>query len=158
MIPVTLPPGRLRLTTRPAWTGSVAITKTIRNRCRRGLGSDSRRRLGGFQIDGKFEIRGLFDGEIARLRSPQNFGDVGGGAPPHGASVHAIRHESARIDVVSKDEHCWQAVPDRKFRNVRALRRERRTRQHVHHLRFALHDRSKSCIEIIWWIFKLERA
>ena len=29
VMPVTLPPGRLRLTTRPAWTGSTPITKTI---------------------------------------------------------------------------------------------------------------------------------
>src|SRR6516162_2357725 len=40
--PVTLPPGRLRLATRPSLTGSPAVTKTIGDRRSRRLGYNCR--------------------------------------------------------------------------------------------------------------------
>jgi hypothetical protein len=36
-------------------------------------------RFGGLEIDREFEIGGLFDRQIRRLRPPKNLGDVGGG-------------------------------------------------------------------------------
>src|SRR6516164_7693860 len=114
-------------------------------------------RLRGLQVDGKLEIRGLLHWQLGRLRSAQNLRDVGGGTPPQGAYVHAIRHEPARLDVDSEPEHRRQAMCDRQIGDAPALWREQGTRYDLQQLRFALHHRSKRRVEIVGWIFQLER-
>jgi hypothetical protein len=70
LAPVILPPGRLRLATRPVWTGSPPALKTIGMvvvACEQRRRHFEAERLSGFQVDDQLEPGWLGDRQIARL-------------------------------------------------------------------------------------------
>src|SRR5262249_7861233 len=129
--PVILPPGRLRLATKPTLTGSAPMTNimgvvavtallacaasvpapTIAATCRRtrsaaGLGSRS---------------CGLSDWQVARLGATQNLIDVVAGAPEQVRHVGSIGHQTARFDEFPRAVHRWQARGQRQGIDANAV-------------------------------------
>src|SRR5207244_170085 len=82
-----------------------AQQKRLRNREAEGLG--------GLEVDGKFELRGLLDGQIARLGALENLVYVNRGAPSQVANGSSISHEATEFHVLPGVEHRGQAVLSR---------------------------------------------
>src|SRR5262245_31419417 len=106
-MPVTLPPGRARLSTRPASTGlSPAPSKTMgivlvaliaaRTRPLRNRQADL---LGGFEIDYELKLRRLLHRQIGRFRAFQNLVHVDSGTFETLSIAVGIGHEAADLHV-----------------------------------------------------------
>jgi hypothetical protein len=66
-------------------------------------------RLGGRQIDDQIELGRLLDRDVSRLRPTQNLVDEVGDAPELVREVWAIRHQTARLNVLPSALHRRQS-------------------------------------------------
>jgi len=69
-------------------------------------------RLGGFEIDDQLELGGLFDGEIGRLRAPEDFVHLDRSAPEQIGEIRAIAHQATRLRMIPSREKRRESVPD----------------------------------------------
>src|SRR5438034_831754 len=67
-------------------------------------------RLGGLEVNHELELRGLLDGEVARLRALEDLVDEGGGAPKTVEQVGPEGHEAAAVDVAAQGVDRWKSI------------------------------------------------
>jgi hypothetical protein len=83
----------------------------------------------------------LLDWKIGSFCAVENLGDISGDAAIHRELIDSIGHQSAGVDVGSKDEHGWQAVGSRCFGDLGAVFAEIGAGKHEDRLRAALRPR-----------------
>src|SRR5262249_53383851 len=108
----------------PRWSARGAggsLDHLIRPRQQRGRDRQPEG-LGSLEVDDQLELRGLLDGQVARLGTFQNLVHIRGGAPVQVGNVHAVRHKPPSLYKIALVVHDGKPLLYRKFCNLCSLR------------------------------------
>src|SRR5882672_6838756 len=106
-------------------------------------------RFGSLEVDGKFELRGLLDGQFARLGALENLVHVNRGAPGQVANGSSISHEATEFHVLPGVEHRGQAVLCRERDDACALTKEHRAREREEGFGMLSDHRGEGAVELV---------
>src|SRR5450432_3819191 len=102
----------------------------------------------GFQVYCQLERGWLFDGEICRFRTLENFVDVGGRTAILISKTRPIGDEAAGIDKIARFVHGWNALLSSELDNERSLASGKRINQYQKRLGMFTNDRCEGLVQL----------